>query len=231
MSIKLTKMFYLFKSHAAFEAAVARQAIEATEQILGEMGAELHDDLIQRMSIFRLYLDQLDRAKADPVETEFLITSMNADFLEVVQSVRRISRRLMAIDMDGGTLEQCIQTLCQNLERPGGGTIHFSQTGPEIPMEEKAMLHLTRMTQELIHNALKHSSAWHVNVRLTWIENRLQIEVEDDGTAFSKVGNFISILREKSNTLRMRSRILPAQIHYSQGQKGLLVRVEYIVKP
>ena len=222
-------MFYLFKSHAAFETAVEHRAIETTEQIIAEMGAELHDDLIQRLSIFRLYLDRLDRARTDPAETEFLITSMNADFLEVVESVRRISRRLMQVKMENDSLELRIQTLCQNMERPGGGTIHFGQTGTELAIGEKDSLYITRIIQELIHNALKHSSAWHVDVRLRWAEKQLLIEVEDDGTAFSKVDSFISMLRKKYNTLRMRSKIIGAHIHYTQGRRGLLARIEYPV--
>lgn len=229
MSHNLPKMSYLFKSRASFEAAVDHQAMEATEQIMAEMGAELHDDLIQRLSIFRLYLDRLDRAKADPAETEFLITSMNADFQEVVQSVRRISRRLMSVKMENDSLEVRVQTLCQNMERPGGGTIHFSQSGTEPTVSEKDSLYLTRIVQELIHNALKHSSAWHVDVRLCWVENTLLMEVEDDGTAFSKVNQFIDMLEKKYNTLRMRSKLIGAKIHYTQGRKGLLARVEYLV--
>jgi len=222
-------MFFVFKSQSSFEAEVSRQAMEATEQIIAEMGAELHDDLIQRLSIFRLYLDRLDRARIDPTETEFLITSMNADFQEVVDSVRRISRRLMPVKMENDSLETRIRTLCLNMERPGGGTIHFLQTGTESPITEKEALHLTRIIQELINNAQKHSAAWHVDVRLQWKESTLSIEVEDDGTAFSKVATFISILKSKTNTLRMRSTILGARIQYIQGQRGLLARVDYKV--
>ncbi len=216
-----------FKSQASFEAAVSRQAIEATDQIITEMGAELHDDLIQRLSIFRLYLDRLDRAKQDPHETDALITSMTADFQEVVESVRKISRRLMPVNMDSDSLEVRIQTLCQNLERPGGGTIHFSQTGTEQTVTAKDALHLLRIIQELISNALKHSSAWHVDVRFAWTNNQLNIEVEDDGTAFSKVGKFVSVLKSKNNSLRMRAEFLNASIHYTQGKRGLLARLQY----
>ncbi len=216
-----------FKSQASFQAEVSRQAIEATDQIITEMGAELHDDLIQRLSIFRLYLDRLDRAKADPRETDALITSMTADFREVVESVRKISRRLMPVNMDNDSLELRIRTLCQNLERPGGGTIHFSQTGTEQAVAAKDALHLMRIVQELISNALKHSSAWHVDVRLTWTNNQLIIQVEDDGTAFYKVGKFVSILNSKNNSLRMRSEFLKASIHYSQGKRGLLASILY----
>ena len=158
MSVNTTTMFYLFKSRASFENAVAHRAIEATEHIIAEMGAELHDDLIQRLSIFRLYLDRLERAKADPAETMNLINGMNADFQEVVDSVRRISRRLMSVKSEHDSLGERLQTLCQNMERPGGGTIHFTQTGSEQPIGDKDALYISRIVQELIHNCLLYTS-------------------------------------------------------------------------
>lgn len=222
-------MFQLFKSQAAIDAEVSRRALDATEQIIAEMGAELHDDLIQRLSVFRLYLDRLDRAKGDPAETEALITSMNADFLDVVESVRRISRRLMPVNAPTDSLETRIRTLCENMERPGGGTIHFRQTGIEPVVPDKDAIHLLRIIQELIHNALKHSSAWHVHLRVDWSGSELNIEVEDDGTAFAKIESFLSVLNTKNNTLRMRANILRAPLQYTPGERGLLARLTYRV--
>lgn len=220
-------MFQLFNTRPASDTEVSRRALDTTEQIIAEMGAEIHDDLIQRLSIFRLYLDRLDRAKGDVKETDALITSMNADFLEVVESVRRISRRLMPVNAPTDSLETRIRTLCQNMERPGGGTIHFNQAGTESTIPDKDAIHILRIVQELIHNSFKHSAAWHVHVRLTWTQNQLVIEVEDDGTAFAKIESFLSVLNTKNNTLRMRAGILQAQLHYTSGTKGLLARVEY----
>lgn len=222
-------MLPFFKSRAAIDADVSRRALEATEQIIAEMGAELHDDLIQRLSILRLYLDRLDRAKGDAGQTEALITGMNADFLEVVESVRRISRRLMPVTAPTDSLETRIRTLCQNMERPGGGTIHFNQTGLEPALPEKDAIHLLRIVQELIHNAFKHSSAWHVHLRVSWSGPQLTVEVEDDGTAFAKIETFLSVLNTKNNTLRMRANILRAPLQYSPGERGLLARLTYRV--
>jgi len=113
------------------------------------------------------------------------------------------------------------------MERPGGGTIHFHQSGTEQPVPERDAIHLLRIIQELINNAFKHSSAWHVDIQFHWNGPSLQIEVEDDGTAFSKLDSYLDVLNSKNNTLRMRSTILHAPIQYSQGDKGLLAKLSY----
>ena len=220
-------MFFLFKSKASFEAEVSRHSMELCEQIISEMGAELHDDLIQKLSVFRLYIDRLERSRSDSAEAESIITSMQADFQEVIQVVRRISRQLMPVKMNDDSLQKTISTLCQNMERPGAGTIHFETSGTEVRITSQAEVYIGRIVQELIHNALKHSSAWHVYVRLIWKKNKLILEVEDDGTGFSKISEAIASLKKKHNTLRMRSNVIGAKIKYREGNKGLLARISY----
>jgi signal transduction histidine kinase len=216
-----------FTSRNKFETEVAKRAMESCEHIASEMGAELHDDLIQKLSIFRLYLDRLERSVNDPVETELIVVHMRNDFDSVVQSVRKISRRLMPVSMDGDSFQARLNLLCQNMDRPGTGNVHFRNEGNEVVMPDMAQVYLHRIVQELIHNAFKHSAAWHVWVTMKWQQSLLVIDVEDDGTGFTKITDFIGELRKKHNTLRMRSTAIGALIHYSHGEKGLLANIEY----
>jgi signal transduction histidine kinase len=216
-----------FTSRKKLETEIAKRTMESCELITSEMGAELHDDLIQKLSIFRLYLDRLERSSAEPKEIDSLIIHMRTDFDAVVQSIRKISRRLMPVSMEGDSFQTCINILCQNMERPGTGNVHYEASGMEHVIPENAQIYLYRIIQELIHNAFKHSAAWHIWVRLTWSVETLLIEVEDDGTGFSRISDFISDLKKKNNTMKMRSRAIGAIITYSHGKKGLLATVKY----
>ena len=108
------------------EAEVARQAMEACENIISEMGAELHDDLIQRLSILRLSLDKLERSLYDRAETEGQLVNLRGEFQEVIQSVRKISRKLLPVHTGDNSFQQGLIILCQNMERPGTGNVHFT---------------------------------------------------------------------------------------------------------
>ena len=100
-------------------------------------------------------------------------------------------------------------------------------TGEEKAIPSSNQTYLYRIVQELIHNAFKHSSAWHVWVRMNWEPSGLILEVEDDGTGFHKISEFLDRLKKKHNTLKMRSQAIGASISYHHGQKGLLAKVEY----
>lgn len=220
-------MALIFISQKKFETEVSKQAAEACEQVIAEMGAEVHDDLIQKLSVFRLYLDRLERSVHSPEETEMLLINMRTDFENVVQAVRRISRKLMPVQMENDSFQAGIELLCQNMERPGSGNVHFEHIGVEKSIPAFNQTYLYRIIQELIHNAFKHSAAWHVWVRLKWESDRLFLEVEDDGTGFHKISEFIEKLRKKHNTLKMRSQVIGASISFQHGEKGLLVKIEY----
>lgn len=217
----------LITSRKKFEANISKQAMETCEQIITEMGAEIHDDLIQKLSIFRLYIDRLERASNHTTEVDTIIQGMRSDFENVIQSVRNLSRRLMPVSMEGDSYIARMNLLCQNMERPGAGNIHFENTGSEVAIPANAQIYLYRIVQELIHNAFKHSAAWHVWVRMHWGPASLMIEVEDDGTGFARIADFINDLKRKQNTLKMRSVAIGALLQYEHGKKGLLAKINY----
>jgi signal transduction histidine kinase len=215
----------VFLSNKKLQSEISKRATEACDQIISEMGAELHDDLIQKLSVFRLYIDRMERSSADQAEIETLSIKMRSEFDQVIHVVRNISRRLLPAKMEGETLEKTLEMLCQNMEHPGTGHIHFDNEGTPVFLENQVERYLFRIVQELIHNAFKHSSAWHIWVRLKWGTDKLVVEVEDDGTGFSKIPEFIERLKRKNNTLKLRSTIIGSNINYSQGEKGLLARL------
>lgn len=216
----------IFISQKKLEAEIAKRTSEACDQIISEMGAEIHDDLIQKLSIFRLYIDRIERSSSDPVEIESLALKMRGDFDMVVRVVKSISRRLLPVKMEGDNLYSTLELLCQNMEQPGTGHIHLENSGDPFAMPDATEMYLLRIVQELIQNAFKHSAAWHVWVRLRWLHNEIEIEVEDDGSGFARIPEFISKLRKKNNTLKVRSTAIGASIEYLQGTKGLLARVK-----
>jgi signal transduction histidine kinase len=205
---------------------VSRQAMQACEIIISEMGAELHDDLIQKLSVLRLHMDKIERSSFDPKDTQEAMIKMQADFQSIIDSVRRISRRLHPVHMDDDTFEKRIEMLCQNMETPGTIRIHVSFSGEFRSLPANTEIYLLRMIQELIHNSFRHSAAWHVWVRVAGEASLLKIEVEDDGSGFSKVGEFVARLKKKHNTLRMRAEAIGASIRYCNGQKGLLATIK-----
>lgn len=216
-----------FTSSSDFNERVSIRAAEFCEQIVSEMGAELHDEIVQKLSSMSFYIERIERASADPAEINNLVNRMRIDFENITQTVRAISQRLNPVHNSGDTFGNNIAQLCESMQRPGNGHIRCNTIGREQPLSQLAFTYLYRIIQELVHNAFKHSSAWKIDVTITWKPGALIIEVEDDGTSHAKMDGIMSALQNKRNTILMRSHAINATIRYVKGRKGLLARVEY----
>ncbi|MEI9920535.1 MAG: histidine kinase [Bacteroidota bacterium] len=216
-----------FTGSSDFNERVSMRAAEFCEQIILEMSAELHDEVIQKLTSMSLYIERIERSAGDTSEILNLVTRMRGEFDNITQSVRAISNRLHPVQSTGMSFNDSIMQLCDQMQRPGNGHISFTTIGDELSLSQLSFTYLYRMVQELIHNAFKHSAAWKVDVSIRWTQPMLIIEVEDDGTRHARMDNVTSVLQGKYNTLQMRSQAINATIKYVKGKKGLLVRVDY----
>lgn len=217
-------------SRKKWKMLVAQEAMQAVEQITNEMGAEIHDDLMHRLAVYKFYFERMDKEMNNPEAMRSLAAEMKTEFRDIIESVRKVSRQLFPAHTEQKTFTQSIHFLALSMERPGVGHVHFSSSGHEVSIPYQSEVYLSRIVQELIHNAFKHSSAWHVWVKMNWTPKQLVLEVEDDGTGFMDTKDAIAKLNSKYNTLRMRADAINAKISYSTGDKGLLVKVDYPLK-
>lgn len=215
-----------FTSSADFNERVSIKAAEFCEQIISEMGAELHDEVIQKLSSMSFYIERIERSSDDPNEIINLVARMRSDFESVTQSVRAISQRLNPVHTNGDSFSNAVAHLCDSMQHHGNGHITCKTLGDEQPISQHTFTYLYRIVQELINNAFKHSAAWKIDVTITWSQPLLIIEVEDDGTRIMKMNDITSTLQSRRNTLQMRSQAINATLRYETGKKGLLVKVE-----
>lgn len=215
-----------FNSPSDFEDRISIRAAEFCEHIISEMGAELHDDVIQKLTALSFYLERIERSADEPAEVLNLVTRMRGDFENVTQTVRGISRRLHPVHRLDASFHSDVKTLCDGMQPPGNATVTVTSSGAEKHLDHDTFMYMFRIIQELVHNAFKHSAAWKVDVAIVWTDDRLFVRVEDDGTRHMNIEGITTELKTKYNTLQMRSRAINANIRYDKGRKGLLVEVE-----
>jgi signal transduction histidine kinase len=206
---KVKELEHELAEQASHRGEVVNELIERYENEILKMGADIHDDLIQKLTVYRLLVDKLEHAETI-LEVQVLADRMKTDFKIVVDSIRRITQRLLP-EMEIGSFTGMMRELCRREEKPGVAFIRFKSHGTEVPIDIGHQPHLLRIVQELINNATKHTLAWHIEVRLEWLPNEIQIEVEDDGKRFEnlaekmkKPGTFAT-LRMRTSRIALRS--------------------------
>ena len=160
---------------------------ETIEQERQRIASELHDELGTLLSVIHLDLELVLRESSTltpHVEARLLEVRKNLNL--VIESIRHNIWSLAPQMLDQENLDFALRELCRKLDAYKGTHLHFVQSGIPVPITHKQKLNLFRIVQELLTNAIKHSSAWNISVQLHWDKDNLTIVVEDDGSSYNR---------------------------------------------
>jgi signal transduction histidine kinase len=178
----------ILAQHAAIALTNARLYERSRELTIAEersrLAHELHDAVSQKLFSLRLTAQAaatlVDR---DPSRAKGELQQVAALAAEATEELRAavVELRPAALDEDG--LVATLRTQIQVLDRAHRARVTFTAHGVRaLPAsQEEAML---RVSQEALHNALRHSGATHVDVTLDRCGSGALLRVTDDGSGF-----------------------------------------------
>jgi len=196
---------------------LAQKLISTQESTLRYISRELHDEFGQ---ILTAVGSMLRRAGTHAPEG----SSLRADLQEVLQivqttleSVRSLSQALHPVMLDEAGLETTLDWYIPTVERQTGIAISYEKQGEPFPVDGSAGVHVYRVLQEALNNVARHSGAKQAWVRLRFLPQTLELEVEDHGVGFqerpAKRGIGLVAMRE-------RSELMGGQIVFSRASEG-----------
>jgi two-component system sensor histidine kinase DegS len=167
-------------------AEVIESVIQAQEAERHKLSSKMHDGPAQALSNFilqaeiaqRLFDMDLDQARE---ELDDLKANANATFVKVRDFIFEL--RPMMLDDLGliPTLRHYIEALKEQNE----AEIHFSASGTERRLDGYLEIMLFRAVQELVSNATRHSNADTIRIHIDTGEEKIVVDVEDDGKGFN----------------------------------------------
>jgi signal transduction histidine kinase len=153
--------------------------IEIQEQTLLNISREIHDNILQKLTLAKLYLY--------PKETE-TINSKNADCLDIVTEVINdlgdISRSLNSDLILSNGLINALETEIALLQRLDKHIINFTVNGEYVFLNNKKELILFRIIQESLNNVLKHANSKMIDIILDFRKDDLSLVVKDYGKGY-----------------------------------------------
>jgi signal transduction histidine kinase len=181
---------------------LAQKLIATQESTLRYISRELHDEFGQILTAMG---SMLGRAGAHAPEG----SSLRSDLQEVrqiaqdtLERVRSLSQALHPVMLDEAGLEATLDWYIPNLERQTGITISYEKRGTPFHIDGSAAVQIYRVLQEALNNVARHSGAKQAWVRLRFLPETLELEVEDHGTGFgnepAKQGIGLVAMRERS---------------------------------
>jgi signal transduction histidine kinase len=112
------------------------------------------------------------------------LEEIRVEILGAAEHLHRVARRLHPPELDDLGLEAAIVAHARRVEQESELVIDVVMARPLPRLEPEARLAVFRIVQEALGNAAEHARAGHINVSLEVDEDRLAVEIHDDGRGF-----------------------------------------------
>ena len=176
---------------ALVKAQVEHKRLEREILAVGErerhaIGADLHDNLGQQLTALELMCAAL---KAEAGLTPTLATGLDSFgrmLREAITQTRALARGLVPVGSDPDALQIGLAELAARIDSLGRAHCTFECPAPVLVTDGFVAGHLYRIAQEGVNNALKHSHATQITLRLTHADHVLTLAICDDGVGLPK---------------------------------------------
>jgi len=179
--------------HRAFRAMLERleaerrrassAALQAQEEERTRVARDLHDEVNQSLTGLLLRLEAV-RSHAPPeLAAELAETKALAN--RAMQELLTLARQLRPTALDDLGLKAALAGHVSALNREAGLATSFEAEGDVGSIPSDVQLVLYRVAQEALSNAVRHSGAERVEVRVAREDGAVELVVGDDGHGFS----------------------------------------------
>ena len=161
------------------------EIVHISEQEQQRIGRDLHDELGQSLVALGFATDALKEDLEAHFPKGAQAAGQIADQLHLaISKARNLARGLSPVDQDEGGLEFALEQLAQSTSRLSGIFCSFICDGSIEIHDNSHAVHLYRIAQEALNNAMKHGQAKEVVIALEASEEGLSLRVSDDGIGF-----------------------------------------------
>ncbi len=201
-----------------FNNQLLHSQIEVQEQTFMQIGKELHDNVGQLLSTSRMLIGLAERSLRNPPDT--LLTA-NATLGKAIGELRSLSKSL---DKEWLSQFNLLDNLKTEIDR-----INIAETvqasldvthEPQLPSSTQIILF--RIIQESIQNAIKHSHCTQLQIHITQLNNKTEIEIVDNGKGFDYQSHQKGM---GLGNMQYRAALLKGKLIYHSSDKGTKITI------
>ncbi|MEZ4700843.1 MAG: GAF domain-containing protein [Rhodothermales bacterium] len=201
-----------------------RQMVEALEEQQQRIGRDLHDGVGQLLTGVRMLSQNLAEKLTEQEDDSAVQARKVSGFAEQAsRRVREIYRGLTPTQLFYEGLATALNELAHNTTGLPGITCSFMTDGLVDVWEKDTKMHLYRIAQEAVNNALKHAEASEILISLNARGSEITLSIEDDGKGFDpavRTGKSLGL-----NSMDYRARTIKGSFDISSSAgKGTIVR-------
>jgi signal transduction histidine kinase len=194
VAIVFTSLYLIRSNRAIFarlaalseqRSELAQKLISTQESTLRHISRELHDEFGQVLTAIGSLLGRLGNQvpEGSPLRTDLV------EVREIAQStlnnIRSLSQALHPVLLEEAGLESTLDWYIPTAERQMGLALHYEKSGAGFTVDTGAGVYIYRVLQEALNNVSRHSGVQEAWVRLKFVSDGLELDVEDHGRGFA----------------------------------------------
>jgi PAS domain S-box-containing protein len=192
-----------------------RQLLEISDREQARIGQDLHDGLCQILvsAAFDCHLLE-QRLASGPASHADSARQIGALLDDAITQARQVARGLYPVKLEADGLVSALEELA-------GSTIHrfkircSLEWHPPLSVPNNAVAtHLYRIAQEAVTNAVRHSRAQQIRIKLLSSDHSVEMEISDDGigmTPGTPPGMGLHIMDYRTRTIGGRLKVAPGE--------------------
>lgn len=153
--------------------------IDAQEQERRRIARELHDDIGQQLAVLQLEFEQLKAQLGEPLGR--YVEKLHQQASEAAAAVRALSDELHSAHLEFLGLVPAVRNLCETVAQEASVETAFIEENVPNPLDPQVSLCLYRVAQEALNNVVRHSQAHKAVVQLRGSNERVTLQIVDDG--------------------------------------------------
>ena len=218
------------------EAKVQLYFLEEQELDRNRIARDLHDSTVQNLTMLVHKTELCTKLlNVDNVQVMLELQTMIENMKMTIEDMREIIYNLRPMSLSNLGLAATLESYCTHIKRNHNIETDFILTGEEPDILQIQKITLYRIVQEACNNIVKYAKATKIEIKLTFLENEIEVIIQDNGIGFDKEkkmkqssdqldGFGLSIMRERTNLLEGQFEI------QSAPKKGTTIRITVPVK-
>lgn len=197
---------------------LAQKLIATQESTLRYISRELHDEFGQILTAVGSMLSRAEKHAPEGSALRTELREVNEIAQTTLDNVRTLSQALHPVMLDEMGFESAVDWYVRATAKQTGIEIAYEKSGTSFSVNGSSGIHVYRILQEALNNATRHSGAREAWVRLRFLDDVLELDVEDHGKGFEpdkteRAGIGLVAMRE-------RAELLGGSISFLQPAKG-----------
>lgn len=160
-----------------------REIQEVSEQEKRRIGQDLHDGLGQYLTGIAFMAKVLQQKLATKRLPEAGDAGKISDLVNrTVSQTRDLARGLCPVELETNGLQAALQELTSSVSKLFNVKCRLESNQTVLIYDNAAAVHLYRIAQEAVSNAIKHGKSTCIVVGLTWEKGMVKLTIEDNGS-------------------------------------------------